>query len=175
MPRPTPLTGLLVVCVLLLTAACSGGDLCAQAPRCDDTEALNCETACAVGPCSTGPTVQDCGEGASCTVVPGNRTDARFYNSRAVCALEPTACNPADAPPPVCEGRLVTGCSAYLRNIRVPCSQAGLYFTRVPACCQGGTGDGGTDAGTGDGGTRDAGPGDGGIPDGGGTGADAGR
>ncbi|WP_240359169.1 hypothetical protein [Pyxidicoccus trucidator] len=170
MPRPTPLTGLLVVCVLF-TAACSGGDLCAQAPRCDDSEALNCETACAVGPCSTGPTVQDCGEGATCTVVPGNRTDSRFYGSRAVCALERTACNPADAPPPVCEGdRLVTGCSAYLRNIRVPCSQAGLYFTRVPACCLGGTGDGGMDAGT-----RDAGTGDGGIPDAGTPGADAGR
>lgn len=170
MPRPTPLTGLLVVC-LLFTAACSDGDLCAQAPRCDDSEALNCESACAVGPCSTGPTVQDCGEGATCTVVPGNRTDARFYSSRAVCALERTACNPVDAPPPVCEGdRLVTGCSAYLRNIRVPCSQAGLYFAQVPACCRGAAGDGGTDAGT-----PDAGTGDGGIPDAGPGGTDAGR
>jgi hypothetical protein len=170
LPRPAPLLVLLVV----LTSACSGGDLCAQAPRCDDTEALNCETACAVGPCSTGPTVQDCGEGATCTVVPGNRNDARFYRSRAVCALELTACNPADAGTPVCEGsRLVRGCSAYLRDIRVPCSQSGLYFAQVPACCQGG--DGGADAGTPDGGRPDAGPGDGGIPDGGALGGDAGR
>jgi len=172
LPRPTPLTGLLVVCVLFtFTAACSGGDLCAQAPRCDNTEAINCETACAVGPCSTGPTVQDCGEGARCTVIPGSRTDARFYRSRAVCALAQTACNPVDAPPPVCEGdRLVTGCSAYLRDIRVPCSQAGLYFTQVPTCCQRGTSDGGTDAGTPDAGARD-----GGLPDAGPLGADAGR
>ncbi len=174
MPRPTPLIGLLAVCALF-TAGCSE-DLCAQAPRCDDTEAINCETACTVGPCSTGPTVQECGEGASCTVVPGSRSDSRFYRSRAVCALEREACNPADAPPPVCEGnRLVTGCSAYLRNIRVPCSQAGLYFAQVPACCQGGGGDAGTDAGTGDAGTPDAGTGDGGLPDGGIGGTDAGR
>ena len=175
MPRPTP-TILLLASLALLTSACSGGDLCAQAPRCDDTEALNCETACTVGPCSTGPTVQDCGEGATCTVVPGDRNDARFYRSRAVCARGLAACNPADAPPPVCEdGRFVTGCSAYRRDIRVPCTQAGLYFAQVPACCRAGAGDGGSDAGTPDAGTSDAGTGDGGIPDAGALGADAGR
>lgn len=163
MPRFTVPLALLV----LLTSACSGGDLCAQAPRCDGSEAINCETACPVGPCSTGPTVQDCGEGATCTVVPGGRTDPRFYRSRAVCALDLKACNPADAGAPVCEGeRMVRGCSAYLRDIRVPCSQAGLYFAQAPACCQGGTADGGS---------PDAGTADGGIPDGGALGGDAGR
>ncbi|QSQ24011.1 hypothetical protein JY651_03255 [Pyxidicoccus parkwayensis] len=167
MPR---LTAPLVLLVLL-NVACSDGDLCAQAPRCDDSEAINCETACAVGPCSTGPTVQDCGKDTTCTVVPGPRNDARFYRSRAVCTFDLKACSPADAGPPVCEGeRLVRGCSAYLRDIRVPCSQAGLYFAQVPACCLGGG-----DAGTPDGGSPDAGTGDGGIPDGGALGGDAGR
>ncbi|NMO15544.1 hypothetical protein HPC49_07535 [Pyxidicoccus fallax] len=165
---------------VLLASACSDGDLCAQAPRCDDSEAINCETGCTVGPCSTGPTVQECNEGTSCTVIPGDREDARFYRSRAVCAKSLSACDPAAAPPPVCEGeRFVTGCSAYRRDIRVPCSQAGLYFAQVPACCRGGAADGGADAGTADGGsdagTPDAGTGDGGIPDAGGTRADAGR
>ena len=165
MPRPAPPLFLLVS-FALLASACSGGDLCAQAPRCDDSEAINCETGCTVGPCSTGPTVQDCDNGATCTVIPGDRTDARFYRTRAVCALSLAACNPTDAPPPVCEGeRFVTGCSAYRRDIRVPCSQAALYFAQVPACCRGGAGEGGSDAGTGDGGTPDAGA----------TGADAGR
>ncbi|MFP2924980.1 hypothetical protein ACLESO_07130 [Pyxidicoccus sp. 3LG] len=176
MPRPA-LSSLLLV---LLLSACSD-DLCAAAPRCDDTEAINCEPTCAVGPCSTGPTVQDCGEETTCTVVPGDRNDARFYRSRAVCARNLTACNPAESPPPTCEGdRFVTGCSAYRRDIRVACSQAGLYFSQAPACCQGSAEDGGTDAGLPDAGRPDAGPsdagtGDGGIPDAGTLGGDAGR
>ncbi|MCP3145068.1 hypothetical protein [Pyxidicoccus xibeiensis] len=176
MPR-LALSSLLLV---LLTSACSD-DLCASAPRCDDTEAINCEPTCAVGPCSTGPTVQDCGEATTCTVVPGDRDDSRFYRSRAVCARALAACNPAEAPAPTCEdGRFVVGCSAYRRDIRVPCSQAGLYFDRAPACCQGTPGDGGTDAGLPDaglldGGAPDAGTGDGGIPDAGAPGGDAGR
>lgn len=155
MPRPA-LPALLLV---LLTSACSGGDLCSQAPRCDGTEALNCEPTCTVGPCSSGPSVQECGEDTTCTVVPGDRNDPRFYRSRAVCAKELAACNPADAAPPVCEeGRFAVGCSAYRRTIRVSCSQAGLYFTQAPACCSGTGGDAGTpDAGTGDGGIPDAG------------------
>jgi hypothetical protein len=170
LPRPAPPL-LLLASFALLASACSGGDLCAQAPRCDDTEAINCETGCTVGPCSTGPTVQDCGEDTTCTVVPGDRTDARFYRARAVCARALTACNPADAPPPVCEGeRFVTGCSAYRRDLRVPCAQAALYFAQVPACCRGAAGDGGSDAGT-----PDAGTGDGGIPDAGAPRTDAGR
>lgn len=162
MPRPT-LPALLLA---LLTSACSG-DLCSQAPRCDDSEALNCEPACTVGPCSSGPIAQECAEDTTCTVVPGDRNDARFYRSRAVCAKELTACNPAEAAPPVCEeGRFAVGCSAYRRVIRVPCSQSGLYFAQAPACCSGVEGD----AGTLDGGTAD-----GGVPDGGTSGADGGR
>ncbi|NTX12551.1 hypothetical protein HUA76_17275 [Myxococcus sp. CA056] len=154
----------------LLVSACSDGDPCSQAPRCDDSEALNCETACTVGPCSTGAIFQECDQGTTCTVVPGDRSDARFYRSRAVCARSLTACDPATAPEPVCEdGRFVTGCGAHHRDIRAFCSQAALYFAKVPACCVTGPGDGGADAGT------DGGTGDGGIPDAGPGPSDAGR
>ncbi|QDE92230.1 hypothetical protein BHS06_26465 [Myxococcus xanthus] len=150
----------------LLTTACSE-DLCTQAPRCDDSEALNCEPECKVGPCSSGPILQACTERTTCTVVPGDRNDARFYRSRAVCAVTLEACDPATAAPPTCgSDRFVTGCSAYRRDIRVSCAQSALYFAQVPACCQGlGTDDGGTDAGTGDGdaGVPDAGTADAGI------------
>ncbi|MFY1830209.1 hypothetical protein ACN47A_30115 [Myxococcus fulvus] len=161
---------LLSFLLALLVTACSDGNPCDQAPRCDEGEALNCETACTVGPCSTGPVFQQCDRGATCTVVPGDRSDARFYRSRAVCALSLTQCDPATAPAPVCEDeRFVTGCGAHRRDIRVFCSQSALYFDKVPTCCITGPGDGGTDAGT------DAGTGDGGIPDAGPGGADAGR
>ncbi|NVJ19771.1 hypothetical protein HUW62_00790 [Myxococcus sp. AM011] len=154
---PRILTSLLLA---LLVSACSDGDPCSQAPRCDGSEALNCETACTVGPCSTGAIFQECDQGTTCAVVPGDRSDSRFYRSRAVCARSLTACDPATAPAPVCEdGRFVTGCGAHRRDIRAFCSQAALYFEKVPTCCVTGTGDGGTDGGTADGGVPDAGPG----------------
>lgn len=138
----------------LLTSACSG-DLCAEAPRCDGSEALNCEPACTVGPCSSGPILQECNEGTTCTVAPGDRSDARFYRSRAVCAVSLDACDPATTAPPTCGGdRFVTGCSAYRRNIRVSCSQSALYFAQPPACCMAAAPD---DGGTPDAGTADAG------------------
>ncbi|GHG63648.1 hypothetical protein [Comamonas sp. JC664] len=148
----------------LLTSACSG-DLCSQAPRCDGSEALNCEPECTVGPCSSGPLLQECTSGTTCTVVPGDLTDARFYRSRAVCAVSLDACDPATAAASTCgEDRFVTGCGAHRRVIRVSCSQSGLYFAQAPACCQGaGPGDGGTDAGTGGDGGTDAGTADAGI------------
>ncbi|AEI69009.1 hypothetical protein [Corallococcus macrosporus] len=150
----------------LLTTACSE-DFCAQAPRCDGSEALNCEPECTVGPCSSGPIFQECDQGTTCTVVPGSRTDARFYRSRAVCAVTLEECEPETAAPPTCGAdRFVTGCGAYRRELRVSCSQAGLYFAQAPACCQGPfPDDGGTDAGTGDadGGVPDAGTADAGI------------
>jgi hypothetical protein len=119
-----------------------------------------------VGPCSTGPIEQECAEGTTCTVVPGDLNDARFFRSRAVCAKDLSVCDPATAAAPTCDGQgSVSGCSAYRRTIRVSCAQSGVYF-RDAACCRGG----GTDGGTSDGGT-----GDGGIPDAGDGGADAGR
>ena len=148
----------------LFTSACSE-DLCDEAPRCDGSEALNCEPECTVGPCSSGPILQECTQGTTCTVVPGDRGDARFYRSRAVCAVTLEVCDPATAAPPTCsDDRFVTGCGAHRRNIRVSCSQSALYFAQVPACCQNpGTGDGGTDAGTDDGGVPDAGTADAGF------------
>ncbi|MCP3103328.1 hypothetical protein LZ198_31045 [Myxococcus sp. K15C18031901] len=152
---------LLTLLLALLVSACSQGDLCAEAPRCDDSEALNCETACAVGPCSTGPILQRCEQGTTCTVVPGSRSDPRFYRSRAVCAVNLSLCDPATAAAPTCDedGRFVTGCGAHLREVRVFCSQAALYFEEVPPCCKGvrpdgGTGDGGVDGGISDAGTE---------------------
>ncbi|MBU8899251.1 hypothetical protein KRR26_26905 [Corallococcus sp. M34] len=154
--------------VLLLASAlgaCSNGNLCSLAPRCDDGIALNCDTACVVGPCSTGPTELECAEGTTCTVVPGDSNDARFFRSRAVCAQELSACDPATAAPPVCDGRgFVSGCSAYRRNIHVTCAQAGVYF-RDAACCRGSIPDAGA---------PDAGADDGGIPDAGGLDEDGG-
>ena len=96
----------------------------------------------------------------------GDINDPRFFRSRAVCAKSLSVCDPATAPAPVCDGQgFVAGCSAYRRDIRVTCAQAGVYFANA-ACCRGG----GTDAGTTDAGTED-----GGIPDAGAPDADAGR
>lgn len=163
MPRLPPLSALLLVSVLC--GACSEDDLCAQAPRCDGNTSLNCDSVCTVGPCSTGPIELECAEETTCTVVPGDINDPRFFRSRAVCAQDLAVCDPESAPPPTCDGSgFVSGCSAYRRAIRVSCAQAGTYF-RDAACCRGG----GTDAGT-----PDAGTGDGGIPDAGLPGTDGG-
>jgi len=158
LPRHLP-----TLLLALLLSACSDEDLCAEAPRCDGSEALNCETACAVGPCSTGPVFQRCDQGTTCAVVPGDRSDARFYRSRAVCAVSLSVCDPTTAPEPTCDedGRFVTGCGAHRREVRAFCSQAALYFADVPACCKGARPDGGAS--------------DGGIPDAGTQSPDAGR
>jgi hypothetical protein len=149
--RTLPLAAL-----LLLLSACSERDLCAETPLCEEGRAINCESACTVGPCSNGPQFQTCGEAESCTVVLGDQETQRFRRSRAVCAQGEATCEPATAGPPTCDSEgNVTGCSAYKRTIRVACAQSGLFFENA-ACCRGivppnTTTDGGT-SGT-DGGT----------------------
>ncbi|WP_342375610.1 hypothetical protein NVS55_30560 [Myxococcus stipitatus] len=167
--------------LVLFLSACSSEDPCDEAPRCDGSEALNCEVACTVGPCSTGAIFQQCEQGTTCTVVAGDRSDSRFYRSRAVCARSLSVCDPATAPAPTCEdGRFVVGCGAHRRDIRAFCSQAALYFKKVPECClngggDGGVTDGGTDGGSTDGGSTDGGTTDAGSPDAGPRNPDAGR
>lgn len=136
----------------LLLLACSDRDLCAESPLCEKDQAINCEPTCTVGPCSTGPSVLECGGSAQCTIVPGDLSSSRFHRSRALCVEEGSeSCDPATAAPPVCDGTgLIQGCSEYKRVIRASCSQAALYFTRTD-CCRGGGG-GQEDGGTPDGG-----------------------
>jgi hypothetical protein len=130
--RTLPLAAL-----LLLLSACSERDLCAETPLCEEGRAINCESACTVGPCSNGPQFQTCGEGESCTVVLGDQETQRFRRSRAVCAQGEATCEPATAGPPTCDSEgNVTGCSAYKRTIRVACAQSGLFFENA-ACCRG--------------------------------------
>ncbi len=140
-----------VLCLapLLLLLACSGRDLCAEAPLCEENRATNCEPTCTVGPCSTGAHTLECGEEATCSIVLGDPASARYFRSRALCVQEGSAsCDPATAGAPVCEGnKVVTGCSGYRRIIRAPCAQSALYFTDAPCCRSGGNG-GGTDGGT---------------------------
>lgn len=153
--RTLPLAAL-----LLLLSACTERDLCAETPLCEEGRAINCESACTVGPCSNGPQFQTCGEAEACTVVLGDQETQRFRRSRAVCAQGQDACDPATAGAPTCDGeRNVTGCSAYKRTIRVACSQAGLFFEDA-ACCRGVT--------------TSPPPTDGGLPDGGTSGTDGG-
>ncbi len=150
---------LLLVPLFLLS--CSSRDYCAEAPLCENGQAINCERTCSVGPCSTGANIVDCGESATCSVVVGDINSPRFFHSRALCVADGSAsCDPSTAGAPVCDGQgTVMGCSGYNRVIRASCSQAGLYFTNAD-CCRGGTqGDGGTpDGGSPDGGSPDAGP-----------------
>jgi hypothetical protein len=144
----------------LLLVACSDPDLCIGAPTCDEGRAINCEPSCAVGPCSTGPSILVCGEETACTIVPGDLASPRFFRSRALCVEEGSAsCDPTTAGPPVCLGDgLIRGCSEYKRVIQASCSQAVLYFQDI-ACCSG--------ASPADGGVPDGGSPDGGSPDGG--------
>lgn len=154
--RPLPLAAL-----LLLLSACTERDLCAETPLCEDGRAINCESACTVGPCSNGPQFQACGEAEACTIVLGDQETQRFRRSRAVCAQGQDACDPTTASAPTCDSEgNVTGCSAYKRTIRVSCSQAGLFFENA-ACCRGGT--------------TPPPPTDGGVPDGGTSATDGGR
>lgn len=150
----------LSLAVLLLLSACTERDLCAETPLCEEGRAINCESACTVGPCSNGPQFQTCGEAESCTIALGDQETQRFRRSRAVCAQGQEACEPATAAAPTCDSEgNVTGCSAYKRTIRVSCSQAGLFFEDA-ACCRGGTTPPPADGGVSDGGTSgsDAGP-----------------
>jgi hypothetical protein len=136
---------------LLFLLACSERDLCAEAPLCEEDRAINCEPTCTVGPCSTGSHTLECGENATCSIVTGDVSSARFFRSRALCVQEGSAsCDPATSGAPVCEGTsVVVGCSDYKRVIRAPCAQSALYFTNAPCCRGGGSGDGGVaDGGT---------------------------
>ncbi|HLL52430.1 MAG TPA: hypothetical protein VK447_02730 [Myxococcaceae bacterium] len=142
--------------VALLATGCPARDYCAESPLCEDNRAINCEPICQVGPCSNGPKFRECGASATCRIVPGDPSSARFFRGRAVCVLPQTdVCDPATAPAPTCDGLgNITGCSAYRRVIVASCSQAGLFFAQ-PACCASGA--------------------DGGVPDGGQGGGDGGN
>ncbi|HYH98043.1 hypothetical protein [Hyalangium sp.] len=126
----------LLLAPLFLLLSCSDRDYCAEAPRCDEAYAINCEPSCTVGPCSTGPHLLECEAGERCTVVVGDSSSPRFFRSRALCVEEGSAsCDPATAPAPVCEEQgVITGCSGYKRVIRTSCSQAALYFTESKCC-----------------------------------------
>lgn len=142
----------------LLAGGCPSGDLCAQAPLCDNNRTINCEPDCFSNPCSNGAKFHDCGAGATCEIRPGNLGSERFFRARAVCTVNGSdSCDPATAPAPTCDGLgNITGCSEYHRLTVAACSQAWLFFANA-ACCAGG----------GDGGRPDAGPPDGGMSDGG--------
>jgi hypothetical protein len=157
---------LLVLLAAALVLACAGADLCGQSPLCDENQATNCEPSCTVGPCSNSPFSQDCGEGATCQVLPGDINSTRFFRSRALCVVNGSdVCDPDTAPAPTCDGLgNVQGCSAYGHFVVTPCSESGLFFANA-GCC---SGDGGTsDGGLGDGGMSDGGAGDGGTGAGG--------
>ena len=150
---------LLALLAAALVLACASEDLCGESPLCDSNQATNCEPGCTVGPCSNSPFTQDCGQGASCQVIPGDLNSTRFFRSRALCVLNDSdVCDPSSAPEPTCDGLgNVQGCSAYGRFIVARCSESGLFFAD-PACCSG-------DGGTSDGGLPDGGAPDGGAPD----------
>jgi hypothetical protein len=144
----------LLLAPLLLLLSCSDRDYCAEAPLCEQDKAINCERACTVGPCSTGPNIVECGATAACSVVVGDPTSQRFFRSRALCIEEGSAsCDPEASPPPTCDGSgLVMGCSGYKRIIRASCSQSALYFTSAECCRGTDQPDGGMPGGSTDGG-----------------------
>lgn len=141
----------LCAAALTLTAGCPDRNLCEVAPACEGANAINCISSCSVGPCSTGGQSHTCAEAEVCEVISGPRQSLRFNPARAVCAVNPTPCDPATAPPPQCDGQdNLSGCSGYNRVITVPCSQAGIYFDSSACCTTGINPDAGvtTDAGT---------------------------